>query len=86
MLVTGKEILQHAHKNGYAAPAFNVVNMEMLQAVIAAAEEEKAPVLVQTTEGALSYAGIGYLSLMIRYAAENAKVPVAFHLDHGTTF
>ena len=86
MLVTGNEILQHAHKNKYAAPAFNVVNMEMLQAVIAAAEAEKSPVLVQTTEGALKYAGIGYLSMMIRYAAENAKVPVAFHLDHGTTF
>jgi len=86
MLVKGSEILQHAHKNGYAAPAFNVVNMEMLQAVIAAAEAEKAPVLVQTTEGALKYAGIGMLSTMIRYAATEAKVPIAFHLDHGTTF
>lgn len=86
MLVTGKEILDHAHKNKYAVGAFNVVNMEMLQAVIAAAEEENAPVFVQTTEGALSYAGMGYLSEMIRYAARNTKVPVAFHLDHGTKF
>jgi len=86
MLVTGNEILQHAHKNGYAAPAFNVVNMEMLQAVIAAANDEKSPVLVQTTEGALKYACIGMLSEMIRYAANCASVPVAFHLDHGTTF
>jgi fructose-bisphosphate aldolase class II len=78
--------MQHAHKNKYAAPAFNVVNMEMLQAVIAAAEEENSPVVVQTTEGALKYAGIGTLSNMIRYAAENSTVPVAFHLDHGTTF
>ena len=75
MLVTGKEILQDAHKNGYAAPAFNVVNMEMLQAVIAAAEAEKSPVVVQTTEGALKYAGIGFISMMIRYAAQAAKVP-----------
>ena len=59
MLVTGKELLQHAHKNGYAVPAFNVVNMEMLQAVIAAAEAEKSPVIVQTTEGGIKYAGIG---------------------------
>lgn len=86
MLVTGKEILDHAHKNKYAVGAFNVVNMEMLQAVIAAAEEENAPVFVQTTEGALSYAGMGYLSEMIRYAARNTKIPVAFHLDHGTKF
>lgn len=86
MLVTGKEILDHANKNNYAVGAFNIVDMEMLQAVIAAAEEEKSPVFVQTTEGALSYAGYGYLSAMVRYAAENTKVPVAFHLDHGGSF
>lgn len=86
MLVTGKEILDHASKNNYAVGAFNIVDMEMLQAVIAAAEAEKSPVFVQTTEGALSYAGYGYLSAMVRYAAENAKVPVAFHLDHGGSF
>ncbi|MBQ4145545.1 MAG: class II fructose-1,6-bisphosphate aldolase [Clostridia bacterium] len=86
MLVTGKEILDHAHKNGYAVGAFNVVNMEMLQAVIAAAEEEKSPVFVQTSEGALSYAGIETISALIRQKAEAASVPVAFHLDHGTSF
>lgn len=86
MLVTGKEILDHAHKNGYAVGAFNVVNMEMLQAVLAAAEEEKAPVFVQTTEGALSYAGVEMLSAMIHCAANSVKVPVAFHLDHGGSF
>ena len=86
MLVTGKEILDHAHKNGYAVGAFNVVNMEMLQAVVAAAEEEKAPVFVQTTEGALSYAGVEYLSVMVKKAAESVSVPVAFHLDHGGSF
>jgi len=86
MLVKGSEILQHAHKNGYAAPAFNVVNMEMLQAVIAAAEAEKSPVIVQTTEGALKYAGIGTLANMIRYATAESTAPIAFHLDHGTTF
>ncbi|MEG2583514.1 MAG: class II fructose-1,6-bisphosphate aldolase, partial [Oscillospiraceae bacterium] len=86
MLVTGLEILKDAHKNGYAVGAFNVVNMEMLQAVIAAAEAEKSPVFIQTTEGALKYAGFGYLSAMITYAANNASVPVAFHLDHGGSF
>lgn len=86
MLVTGKEILMHADKNGYAVGAFNVVNMEMTQAIVAAAEEEKAPVIIQTTEGALKYAGIEYLAAMIKLAAKKASVPVALHLDHGTSF
>lgn len=86
MLVTGKQILDDAHKNGYAVGAFNVVNMEMLQAVVTAAEEEKSPVFVQTTEGALSYAGYEYLSAMVTYAANSVSVPVAFHLDHGGSY
>ena len=86
MLVTGKQILDDANKNGYAVGAFNVVNMEMLQAVVTAAEEEKSPVFVQTTEGALSYAGYEYLSAMITYAANSVSVPVAFHLDHGGSY
>ena len=86
MLVTGKQILDDANKNGYAVGAFNVVNMEMLQAVVTAAEEEKSPVFVQTTEGALSYAGYEYLSAMVTYAANSVSVPVAFHLDHGGSY
>ena len=85
MLVTSKEILDHAHQNGYAVGAFNINNMEILQAVIAAAEQEKAPVIVQTSEGAIKYAGIEYLSAMVHLAARKASVPVALHLDHGTT-
>lgn len=86
MLVTGKEILDKAHKEGYAVGAFNVNNMEILQSVITAAEETKSPVIVQTSEGAIKYAGIDYLSAMVRLAAEKASVPVALHLDHGTTY
>lgn len=86
MLVTGKEILTHAHKNNYAVGAFNVNNLEILQAVIAAAEQEQSPVIVQTSEGAIKYAGIDYLSNMIRLAANKTKVPVALHLDHGTNY
>ncbi len=86
MLVTGKEILEKAHREGYAVGAFNVNNMEILQAVIMAAEEVKAPVIVQTSEGAISYAGIDYLASMVRLAAQKASVPVALHLDHGTNF
>lgn len=86
MLVTGKQILDDAHKKGYAVGAFNAVNMEMIQAIVEAAEEEKAPVFVQATCGALSYAGYEYLSAMITEAANSVSVPVAFHLDHGDTF
>lgn len=86
MLVTGKEILTDAHKNGYAVGAFNINNMEILQAVIAAAEEENSPVFIQTSEGAIKYAGIDYLSSMVHLAARKTKVPVALHLDHGTTY
>lgn len=86
MLVTGKEILDKAHKEGYAVGAFNINNMEILQAIIAAAEEERSPVIIQTSEGAIKYAGIDYLSTMVQLAASKASVPVALHLDHGTTY
>lgn len=86
MLVTGKEILDKANQNNYAVGAFNVNNLEFVQAVIVAAELMDSPVIIQTTEGAIKYAGIDYLSSIIKFAAKKARVPVAFHLDHGTTY
>lgn len=86
MLVTGKQILDHANKNNYAVGAFNFSNMEILHAIIDAAEQENAPVIVQTSEGAISYAGHACLAAMAIEAASEAKVPVALNLDHGTTF
>lgn len=86
MLVTGSELLGHAHKHNYAVGAFNINNMEILQAVIEAAESLKAPVMIQTSEGAIKYAGMDYLSAMVHLAAKKASVPVALHLDHGTDF
>ncbi len=86
MLVTGKEILDKAHQGGYAVGAFNINNMEILQSVIAAAEEKRSPVILQTSEGAIKYAGIDYLAAMVHLAAEKASIPVALHLDHGTTY
>lgn len=83
MLTTGKKILNKAKKGNYAVGAFNFVNMEVLQAIIKAAELEKSPVIIQTTEGALDYAGVDYLSAMAVMAAKKAKVPIALHLDHG---
>jgi fructose-bisphosphate aldolase class II len=86
MLVTGREILQDAHKNNYAVGAFNVNNMEIVQAIIEAAEETNSPVILQASQGGLKYAGVEYIAALGRLAAKNAKVPVALHLDHGTDF
>lgn len=86
MLVTGNEILQDAHKNNYAVGAFNVNNMEIVQAIIEAAEETNSPVILQASQGGLKYAGVEYIAELGKLAARKAKVPVAVHLDHGTDF
>ena len=86
MLVTGKEILDDAHKNGYAVGAFNINNMEIIQAIIEAAEETRSPVILQASQGGIKYAGIEYIAVLAKEAAEKATVPVAVHLDHGTDF
>lgn len=86
MLVTGKEILLDAQKNGYAVGAFNVNNMEIVQAIIEAAEETNSPVILQASQGGISYAGVEYIAALGKLAGRNAKVPVALHLDHGTDF
>ncbi len=82
MLVSGKQILDKAHRGRYAVPAFNINNLEILQAVIESAVKMKSPVIVQTSEGAIDYAGMGYLVAMVQVAA-NSRVPMALHLDHG---
>ncbi|MEY4723701.1 MAG: hypothetical protein RLZZ324_1214, partial [Candidatus Parcubacteria bacterium] len=82
MLTTLKSILTKADKGRYAVGAFNVNDMEAVKAVIEAAVELKSPVIIQTSEGAIEYAGMDYLTAMIRVAAR-ARVPVAMHLDHG---
>ena len=85
-LVTSKELLLDAQKNHYAIGAFNVENMEMVQAVIAAAEELCAPVILQTTPGTLKYASAEMYHANVAAAARMAKVPVVMHLDHGNSF
>lgn len=86
MLVSGIELFQAAKKGGYAVGAFNLNNMEILQAIIEAAEEENSPVFIQASQGGIKYAGIEYIAGMARVAAETAKVPIALNLDHGTSF
>lgn len=85
-LVTSKEILIDAQKNHYAVGAFNVENMEMVLAVLDAAEETNSPVIMQTTPGTVKYAGLDFYYANIRAAAERAKIPVVCHLDHGNSF
>ncbi|MCX6815271.1 MAG: class II fructose-bisphosphate aldolase family protein [Candidatus Aenigmarchaeota archaeon] len=80
MLVNGN-ILKKA-KGKYAVGAFDINNLEMLKAVISACVEERSPVIIQTTEGAIRYAGIEYLASMAKIAALQG-IPVVLHLDHG---
>jgi len=82
MLVTAKQVLVPARQKHYAVPAFNVNDLEFLRAVMDAAVRMKSPVIVQTSEGAIAYAGMDYLVAMVRVAAQ-AKIPVVMHLDHG---
>lgn len=86
MLVTGKQILEHADQNGYAVGAFNVNNMEIIQAIAEAAGDLKAPVILQASQGAIKYAGIEYITGLVKTTAELVDVPMALHLDHGTDF
>lgn len=85
-LVPITELLKKAREGGYAVGAFNCNNMEIVQAIIAAAEAERSPVIMQASQGAIKYAGLDYITGMAKVAAEKATVPVALHLDHGTSF
>lgn len=85
-LVTSKELLVKAQEGHYAIGAFNVENMEMVQAVVAAAEELKSPVIMQTTPSTIKYADVDYFYANVKVAAEKASVPVVMHLDHGSSF
>ena len=85
MLVKSKELLLDAQRNKYAVGAFNVENMEMVLAVLSAAEETNSPVIMQTTPGTVKYAGADMYFANIRAAARRTKIPVACHLDHGNT-
>ncbi|WP_163536336.1 class II fructose-bisphosphate aldolase [Gracilibacillus sp. YIM 98692] len=85
-LVTTQQMLHDARKRGYALAAFNVENMEMVQAVVEGAEELKSPVILQTSANTSKYAHFSYYFAMVQAAAERASVPVALHLDHGDSF
>ncbi|MDL2252464.1 class II fructose-bisphosphate aldolase [Ruminococcaceae bacterium OttesenSCG-928-I18] len=86
ILVPFGYMLQQAAKGGYAIPAFNVVNMETIQAVVRAAELEKSPLIVQLFREDLQFAGADYMVAMTQVAAANSSMPVALSLDHGHNF
>ncbi|HKL73326.1 MAG TPA: class II fructose-1,6-bisphosphate aldolase [Clostridia bacterium] len=85
-LVNSKEMFAKAYAGGYAIGAFNVNNMEIIQGVVEAAKEEKAPLILQVSSGARKYANTIYLKKMVEAAIEESGLPICLHLDHGDTF
>ncbi len=86
MLVTNKDLMVPARKNGYAIGAFNVQNLESSLAIAEAATEEKSPAILQITPSVIKYAGLAYISNLVKTAAQLVQVPLAMHLDHGDSF
>ena len=85
-LVTTTEMFKKAYAGGYAVGAFNVNNMEMIQAIVEAADECRSPVILQVSAGARKYANPVYLRHLVEAAVETTDIPIAMHLDHGADF
>ena len=86
MLVTNKDLMVPARKNGYAVAAFNIQNLESMKAVVEAATEEKSPAIMQVTPSVIKYAGLEYITTLAKTAAQTAPVPLTIHLDHGEDY
>ena len=85
-LVTTKKMFENAYKGGYAVGAFNINNMEIVQAITEAAGELRSPVVLQVSAGARKYAKHAYLLALAKAAVEDADIDLALHLDHGADF
>ena len=86
-LVTTTEMFKKAYEGGYAIGAFNVNNMEIVQGITEACQEEHAPVILQVSKGARAYANHTYLVKLVEAAViETPEIPIALHLDHGDSF
>ena len=85
-LVTTKEMFEKSMKENFAIGAFNINNMEIMQAILEAANEEKSPVILQVSSSAIKYAHIEYLMKMAEAAQKEVSIPFAIHLDHGPDF
>ena len=86
MLVTNKDLMVPARKNGYAIGAFNVQNLESMSAIVEAATEENSPAILAITPSVIKYAGLAYIANLVKTAAQLAPVPLTMHLDHGEDF
>ena len=87
MPLTGpKKMFAEAYQGGYAVGAFNVNNMEIVQGIVSAGAEEKAPIILQVSAGARKYAGQGYIVKLIEAALRESDLPLVLHLDHGGDF
>ncbi len=83
-LVSMRQLLDHAAEHGYGIPAFNVNNLEQVQAIMEAAAQTDSPVIMQASAGARKYAGEGFLKYLIQAAVESyPHIPVVMHQDHG---
>jgi fructose-bisphosphate aldolase class II len=85
MLVDLGDMLRHAHANGYAVGAFDLINLDFLQAILAGAERQRAPVILSLAESHYAYFDPELLMPAVRVAAERSPLPVAIHLDHGSS-
>ena len=84
--MTGYELLEPALEGGYAVGAFNANNLESIKAVLSACAEKEAPVFLQISQGAIKYAGLEEATAMVQAAAAKVSIPIALHLDHGTSY
>ena len=82
-LVTSTEMFKKAYEGHYAVGAFNVNNMEIIQGIVAAAQQEKSPLILQVSAGARKYANHIYLMKLVEAAIEDTGLPICLHLDHG---
>ena len=85
-LTSPREMFERAYQDGYAIGAFNVNNMEIVQGIIQAGEEERSPLILQVSAGARKYAGQVYIMKLMEAALAEADLPIVLHLDHGQTF
>lgn len=85
-LVTSEKMLKDAREGGYAVAAFNIENMEMVKAIVAGAEELNAPVILQVSQSTSKYGSLETYVALVAVEAAKTSIPVALHLDHGTSF
>lgn len=85
MLVSSKDMIMRAQRENYAIGTFNTSDLEITKAIVGAAERMRSPVIVGTSEHAIGYAGLENIANIVITEAKNSPVPVALHLDHGSS-